>query len=388
MSDTIASMSLPVRPTHLLVNLGQLRRNLEAIRAKVQPARVMVMLKANAYGHGVDGVAPYIEPFLDHIGVATVEEGIYLRQIGIRKPILVAGGCLPWQIPAYLEFDLTLTASSPEILQAANQAAGAAGKSLKAHLKIDTGMERTGVRWYEAAPFLEQSLACQHLEIEGIYTHFANSETLETDETPRQSFSHPARQMGRFRDVLEFYPRRGLPPPPLRHAANSGAILNLPESYLDMVRPGLMFYGVYAHGALRSVPIATALTWKSQVVYSKVVRAGDPVSYGSLWAPESDSRVVTIPCGYGDGYFRRMTNRASVIVNGRKYPQVGRICMDQFMADLGQDEAGLGDEVILLGKSQGGEEISPEDLAEWAGTSPYEVLTNVSARVPRVFVED
>jgi alanine racemase len=389
MNDKITSMSLPVRPTHLLVNLGQLRRNLEAIRAKVKPAKVMVMLKANAYGHGVDGLAPFIEPYLDYIGVATLEEGIHLREIGIHKPILVAGGCLPGQISAHLDFDLTLTISSEQILQAAEQVARAAGKRIKAHLKIDTGMERVGVRWYEADSFLEQSLTCQNLEIEGIYTHFANSETLETDEMAREaSFAYASQQLDRFQQVLAFYERRNLPHPPLRHAANSGAVLNLPESYFDMVRTGILFYGVYPEDCLRSVDVATAITWKSQVVYSKITRAGASVSYGSLWSTEQDVRIVTIPCGYADGYFRRMTNHASVIVNGKKYPQVGRICMDQCMANLANDPAEMGDEVILLGRAASGEQITPADLAEWMGTNTYEVLTNISARVPRVFVEE
>jgi alanine racemase len=381
-------MSLPVRPTHLVVNLAQLRRNVQAIRARVSPARVMLMLKANAYGHGVEGVAPYLEPDLDYIGVATVEEGIHLRQIGIRKPILVVGGTLPGQVAAYLEFDLTLTIGTPEILQVAEALSDSAGRKIKAHLKIDTGMSRVGVPWDEAEAFLEQSLSCAHLEIEGIYTHFANADVPETELMPRrESFAYASQQLERFRQVLSFYPRRGLPYPALRHAANSGAILNLPESYFDMVRPGLLFYGVYPEGCPRPVAVEPALTWKSQVVQSKIVPAGRPVSYGSLWAPEADARVVTIPCGYADGYFRRMTNQAQVIVAGRKYPQVGRVCMDQFMASLGADSASLGDEVILLGRS-GAETIAPEDLAEWAGTATYEVLTNISARVPRVFVEE
>jgi alanine racemase len=382
-------MPIPLRPTQLVVNLSQLCRNVQAIRARVSPARVMVMLKANAYGHGLDGVAPFIEPHLDYIGVATLEEGVHLRQIGIRKPILIAGGCLAEQLPAYLEFDLTLTISSTLILEAAELAARAAGKPLKTHLKIDTGMERVGVRWYEAEPFLEQSLTCQNLEIEGIYTHFANSETLETDEMARKvSFAYASQQLDRFQQVLAFYEKRNLPHPPLRHAANSGAVLNLPESYFDMVRPGILFYGVYPEDCLRSVEVATVVTWKSRVVYSKITRAGAPVSYGSLWSTEQDARIVTIPCGYADGYFRRMTNHARVIVNGKKYPQVGRICMDQCMANLANDPAEMGDEVILLGRAASGEQITPADLAEWMGTNTYEVLTNISARVPRVFVED
>lgn len=382
-------MPIPLRPTQLVVNLSQLCRNVQAIRARVSPARVMVMLKANAYGHGLDGVAPFIEPYLDYIGVATLEEAIHLRQIGIRKPILVAGGCLPEQILAYIEFDLTLTISSMLILEAAELAARAAGKRLKVHLKIDTGMERVGVRWYEAEPFLEQSLTCQNLEIEGIYTHFANSETLEADAMVREaSFAYASQQLDRFQQTLAFYERRNLPHPPLRHAANSGAVLNLPESYFDMVRPGILFYGVYPEDCLRSVDVATAVTWKSRVVYSKITCAGAPVSYGSLWSTEQDARIVTIPCGYADGYFRRMTNHAWVIVNGKKYPQVGRICMDQCMANLANDPAEMGDEVILLGRAASGEQITPADLAEWMGTNTYEVLTNISARVQRVFVED
>lgn len=380
----------PLRPTHLVVNLTQLRRNVEAIRARVHPAKVLVMLKANAYGHGIDGVAPYIEPHVDYIGVAVLDEGVHLRALGITKPILVAGGTLPEHVPYYLERDLTLTVSHPAILEAAEAAAQAAEKPLKVHLKIDTGMERSGVRWYEAEPFLEQSLGCKHLDLEGIYTHFANSETLETpDMDKKKGFSYASDQLARFDEVLRFYEKRGLPRPRLVHTANSAAILNLPESYFDMVRPGVMFYGIYPDDeALRTVEIAPAATWKSQVVYSKISQPGHPVSYSSLWVSDHPVRTVTVPCGYADGYFRRMTNQPKVIVNGRKYQQVGRICMDQFMVNLEEDSAELGDEVILLGKAASGEQISAEDLAQWAGTNPYEVMTNIAARVPRLFMQE
>lgn len=383
-------MTLPLRPTHLVVNLTQIRRNLEAIRAKVAPSKVLAMLKANAYGHGLEGVARYLEPFVDYIGVAILDEGIRLREIGIKKPILVAGGTLPEHIPYYLEHDLTLTIGSLDILEAAEAASRAAGKRLKTHLKIDTGMERTSVRWYEAEAFLEQSLRCPHLEIEGIYTHFANSETLETPGMEKKwGFSYPSKQLERFNEVLQFYEKRGLLHPPLRHAANSAAVLNLPESYFDMVRPGVILYGVYPDDdSPRSMEIAPALTWKSQVVYVKQTLAGNPVSYSSLWVSDHPVNIATVPCGYADGYFRRMTNKPQVILNGKKYPQVGRICMDQFMLNLEADEARVGDEVILLGKSASGEVLRAEDLAEWAGTNPYEVMVNIGARVPRVFVTE
>ena len=383
--------SLPIRPTYLEVNLAALRRNVEAIRAHVQPAKVLVMLKANAYGHGVDGVAPYIEPFVDHIGVAILDEGITLRKMGIKKPILVAGGTLPELVELYLQNDLTLTVSSYEVLQAAENVAASAGKQLRVHIKIDTGMERSGIRWYEAAPFLEKTLECRNLDIEGIYTHFANSETLEDGLVERKAkYSYASQQLARFEEALAFYPNRGLPYPRLRHTANSAAILNLPKSYYDMVRPGVMFYGVYPDDdILRPIKIEPALTWRSKLVYSKRTMAGNPVSYGSLWAPSMDVNIGTIPCGYADGYFRRMSGLPKVIVNGKMMQQVGRICMDQCMVNMENADEPAGSDVILMGRhAKTGAVVSPEDLANWAGTNPYEVMTNISARVPRHFVVD
>jgi alanine racemase len=365
-----------MRPTYLEVDLPQLRRNLENIRAHVTPAKVMVMVKANAYGHGVEGVAPYIESYADYLGVALVEEEIHLRGLGINKPILVAGGTLPDQIPLFLDHDLTLTASSPDLLDAAEQSAASSQKPLKVHLKIDTGMERVGVHEYEAESFLAKSLACSHLEIEGIYTHFANS------ELPDRKYSDL--QLERFHEVLRFYERCSVPPPKYRHMANSGGILQVPESHLDLVRPGVLFYGIYpGRETDRTVDVKPAITWRSRAAYSKITPARRPVSYGSLWQAEVPTRIITVPCGYADGYFRRMTNQARVIINGKKYPQVGRICMDQFMVDAGQDQVQVGDQVVLLGEG-----IGAEDLADWAGTNEYEILTNISARVPRVFIKE
>ena len=364
-----------MRPTYLEVNLPQLRRNVEAIRKHVAPAKVMPMIKANAYGHGVDAVAPFLEPYVDYFGVAILEEGIHLRELGITKPILVAGGVLPEQVSSFAEHDLTLTGSSIDILDIAEEVSRSTGKRIKTHLKIDTGMERVGVHEYEAQPFIERSLKLKYVDVEGIYTHLANSEDAD--------LIHPRLQLERFQEVLHVYEQLSEPHPPLRHMANSAAILQFPESYFDLVRPGLMTYGVYPAGVSQSVEIAPALTWRSRVAYSKITKPGRPVSYGSLWQAEVETRIVTIPCGYGDGYFRRMTNHAQVLVNQKKYPQVGRICMDQFMVNVGSDAAQVGDEVVLLGEG-----ISAHDLAEWTGTNEYEVLTNISARVPRVFVQD
>ena len=378
-----------MRPTYLEVNLSQLKQNLENIRAKVAPAKVLVVLKANAYGHGVDGVAPFIAPFADYIGVAIVEEGIHLRKMGIATPILVMGGTLLEQLPDFFEYDLTLAASSLDLLTAAEQLAESTRKRLKVHLKIDTGMERIGVREYEAEALIRKSLACSHLEVEGIFTHFANSETLESDGLPSAGSKLPdskivkaSLQLERFQEVLSIYEGIGVSHPPIRHTANSGATLSLPQSYYDMVRPGVMFYGVYpARDIEKTIEVKPALIWKSKVVYSKITQPGRGVSYGSLWQAEAPTRIVTIPCGYADGYFRRMTNQARVVINGKSYPQVGRICMDQFMVNVDGGDVKVGDEVTLLGNG-----ITAEDLADWVGTNEYEVMTNVSARVPRVFV--
>ena len=189
-------------------------------------------------------------------------------------------------------------------------------------------------------------------------------------------------QFERFQEVLSVYEKLSEPHPPIRHTANSGATLSMPESYYDMVRPGVLFYGVYpARDIEKTIEVKPALMWKSKVVFSKITKPGRAVSYGSLWHAEAESRIATVPCGYADGYFRRNTNQGRVIINGKSYPQVGRVCMDQFMVNAGADDIEVGDEVTLMGNG-----IAPEELADWSGTNEYEIMTNISARVPRVFV--
>lgn len=365
-----------LRPTRVTVDLAAIRSNLAAIRSHVGSARVMPILKANAYGHGLVEVARAVEPASDALGVAYLEEGILLRQAGITAPILVLGGIIGSQIPLFLENRLSLCASSVDKLRAIDAEAAAMGVTASVHLKIDTGMERLGVHWYSADKLLDASLTCRHLSVDGIFSHFANSDAPD--------LSDARRQLDRFHTVLAFYERAGLRPP-MRHMANSAAIVRLPESHLDLVRPGILLYGVYPGDFPRDVPVRPALSWTSRVVYFKVVEAGNPVSYGSTWAPDHRVRVVTVPVGYGDGYFRSMSNKAEVAIRGHRYSQVGRVCMDQIVVNLDQGEAYNGDEVLLLGK-QGDVEITAEDLARWADTIPYEVLTNINTRVPRVYL--
>ncbi len=378
---TITQTAEVLRPTQVEVNLPRLTANYRAIQAHAAPAAVMPILKANAYGHGLVEVARHMQALgAPYLGVAFLEEGILLREAGVTTPILVLGGIIGNQVPLFLEHDLTLTASSVEKLGQIEEAARTMGVRAKVHLKIDTGMERIGVHYYSAEPLLEASLACTHFEVEGIFSHFANADAAD------QSYSQL--QLDRFHGVLDFYARRGLPPP-LRHMANSAAIAGFRPSHLDMVRAGLLLYGVYPSAETpRTVEVRPALSWKSRVVYFKVVPPNHPVSYGSTWQSDHSVRMVTVPVGYGDGYFRAMSGRAEVIIRGRRYPVVGRVCMDQIMVNIEWETAYNGDEVILIGEHGDGAAITVEELADWAGTIPWEILTNVNTRVPRVYRRD
>ncbi len=375
---TISSKGV-VRPTYVEVDLSRITENYQAIQAQVAPATVMPILKANGYGHGLVEIGRHLETLnAPYLGVAFLEEGILLREAGLKTPILVLGGILDNQVPLFLQYDLTLTASSVEKLTQIDKAAKSKGVTAKVHLKIDTGMERLGVHYYNADSLLEAALACEHCHVEGIFSHFANSDT--------DDLSSAEIQLARFQNVLNFYKERNLPPP-MRHMANSGAILQMPHSHYDMVRAGILLYGVYPSSDVpRSVIVRPALSWKSRVVYFKVVKPGHPVSYGSTWQSDHMVRVVTVPVGYGDGYFRALSNKTQVIIRDKAYPVVGRICMDQMMVNIEWESAYNGDEVILIGESDN-ESITCDQLAELAGTIPYEILTNINTRVPRIYID-
>ena len=365
-----------LRPTYAVVSLRRLRENLAAVKDHVAPSRVMVILKANAYGHGIEAVARCLAPQADAFGVALVEEGIALRRLGLENPILVMGGIWTKQIPLFLEHRLTFTVPSLARLRDIEEAAAAAGATARVHLKIDTGMERIGVHHYNAEGLLEAAAGSAHVEVDGVYSHFASADAEDLGEARVQ--------LERFEEALSFYERRSLPCPE-RHMANSAALLRLPESRLDLVRAGILLYGVYPFaGAPRGVEVRPALAWKSRVVFFKVVEAGRPVSYGGTWSSDHRVRLVTVPVGYGDGYFRSLSNKAEVVLRGRRYRQVGRVCMDQMMVNIEWDSGYNGDEVVLIGE-QGDESVTVEELAEWAGTIPYEVLTAINDRVPRLY---
>ncbi|MEO1064617.1 MAG: alanine racemase [Actinomycetota bacterium] len=367
-----------VRPTHAQIELAAIGDNVAAVAAHVAPAEVMPVIKANAYGHGLVEVGRHLQATgIGWLGVAYVEEGIALRRAGVEVPILVLGGSAAAQAPAFLRHDLTPSVSSVAKLRLFSQAAEAAGRRVDVHLQVDTGMERLGVHWYSAEPFVDEAIRDPHVHVGGVWSHLANGDAVD--------LTHARTQLTRFEEVVDLFDRRSVEMP-LRHLANSGGVLQLPETHLDLVRPGIMIYGVLPDPDVRrTVDVRPAMRWVSEVVYVKTVEAGSPVSYGSTWAPEEATRIATVPVGYGDGYLRLNSNRAEVLVGGRRCPVVGRVCMDQLMVDVGEAEVSTGDEVVLLG-DQGDERITAEELAAHAETIGYEVLTNVNDRVPRRYV--
>lgn len=364
------------RPTQVRVNLDAISHNYRQLRQLAGNALVMPVVKANAYGHGLVEVAQHLEAERPpYFGVATFEEAIALREAGVQTPILVFGGMYDAQIPHYIRQRLALTASSVSKLRAIDRASAELGLRAEVHLKVDTGMERVGVHHYNAHHLVDAALDCEHVDVRGVYTHFATADEDDLD--------FALLQLERFEHVRE-YARERLGSRTLFHAANSAATLKLPAAHFDMVRTGIALYGVAPSPQMvPPVPLRTAMSWVSRVVYFKIVRAGDSVSYGRSWRAESDTRVVTVPVGYADGYSRALSNKAQVRINGRRYPVVGTVCMDQLMVDIGDDSAFNGDEVVLMGNG-----VDAHQLADWQSTIAYEVLTRIGSRVPRCYCFD
>jgi alanine racemase len=371
------SLDEVIRPTVVEVDLNILQNNFTNIKSYIGRTKIMPILKANAYGHGLIRTAQlYQQLNADYLGVAVVEEGMLLRLNEINIPILVLGGIWGNQIPLFLKHKLTITASSIDKLNQIDDTAANMKLKAKVHLKIDTGMERIGVHYYSSEKFIETAHKFKNIFIEGIYSHFANADADDLRETKLQ--------LERFYSVLNYLQKYSMNIP-LKHISNSAAIVQMPEANFDLVRPGILLYGIYPSAKIKkNISVKPALVWKSRVVYFKVIRAGDSVGYGSTWRSDHQIRAVTIPVGYGDGYFRSLSNKSKVIINGKKYPVIGTVSMDQIVVNIENDSAFNGDEVILLGESEK-EKISAADLAQLAGTIPYEILTNINTRVPRIY---
>ncbi len=380
--------------TIALVDLGAVAANIRELRRITNPdARIMAVVKADAYGHGDIKVSETaLSNGADALGVARIEEGRSLRKAGISAPILVLGHIPEADLANLIEYDLTATLFSLPVARAVSRAAAKHGTSIRGHIKIDTGMGRLGllsddVRTSEEPDRNLQSLASDVLaiaklpgiDLEGIYTHFATA-----DRCDSQFASH---QFSVFLELLTRLKNAGLSIP-IRHAANSGAIIHMPETHLDMVRPGISLYGLYPAKETdrRRISLVPAMSLKSRIIHLKKVPAHFPVSYGGTYQTDSPTIIATVPVGYADGYSRAFSNCGYMLVRGQQAPVIGRVCMDLTLLDVGHiPDVRLNDEVVVFG-SQGSSSISADDLADRLGTINYEVVTSISHRIPRVYV--
>lgn len=370
-----------LRATRTEISLPNLEHNIAAIRKRLRPeTKFLAVVKANAYGHGLEEVARYVCAHgADYLGVAIAEEGVRLREAGIEAPMLILGASLDTHIDCILDHDLTPTVFSIHTMNSLQAAAERREKQCRFHFKVDTGMNRIG--FVDKAAFEEAlcNLAqCHNLVFEGLFTHFAVS------EIPDKSFTHL--QGERFQEYISIAEKHGYHP--ILHASNSGGALELPELQFDMVRGGLAMYGFHPSGrSVEGIDLRPVLSWKTNVVNTKEVACGETVSYGRNFTATRQTRVATLPVGYGDGYKRCLSNRAAVLIHGKRAPQIGTVCMDQIMCDVTDiPDVEIGDEVILLG-AQGDESITADEMARWADTISYEILLSISERVPRVFLD-
>ncbi len=370
------------RATRTVVNLENLRHNIIAFRNHIATeTEIMAVVKADGYGHGASEIAKVaLNNGATWLGVAFVEEGINLRTEGFKVPILVLNPPFINQAALFFEYSLTPTIFTRETAKAFSDLAVKNNCTKEFHLKVDTGMGRVGVFPYTATEnFLVSTGKLPNLACSGIYTHFATAD--EKDK------NFAEKQLSRFLELIGSLKNQGICPP-LVHAANSAATLEMPKAWLDLVRLGISMYGHYPSEEVNknTLPLKPLMSLKSRVSFVKVVPAGTCISYGCTYVTKSETPVATIPLGYGDGYSRLLSNKAHVLIRGKRHPIIGRVCMDQFMVDISADpRIQAGDEVVLFGE-QGEASIPAEEVAGLLGTINYEVLCAVNKRVPRIYL--
>lgn len=366
-----------LRPTYAEIDLGAIRRNVQAVRARVgSRVKIMPAVKANGYGHGAVQVSlAALEAGADSLGVASIEEALELRSAGIGVPMLILG-CAPVEAAGdIVRHGVTSTVCDMEFGRALSDAAVRQGSVGPVHVKVDTGMGRIGVTPNECENLVRELLSLPGIRVEGIFTHLPSS------DEPDPTFT--TEQLRSFRKLTLDLRAKGYHIP-CCHAANSGAILAHKESFLDLVRPGIMIYGLHpCHNIERSIGIEPALSLKSHIVFLKEVPVGATVSYGRTFTAARRTKVATIPIGYADGYNRLLSNRGQAMVRRKLAPVIGRVCMDQTMLDVTDvPEVRVGDEITLYG---GSGPISVEEIARKLDTIPYEVVCSISQRVQRLY---
>lgn len=364
------------------INCQQFIRNIQVLKSYVADSRQNVKfclpVKANAYGHGLVEIAKITETHVDYFAVASLDEGSILRQNGIVKPILVFGAFADDQVAGLIEYNLEITVSSLYKAQVVTQYCKQNGIKAMVHLKIDTGMNRVGVRVESAKSLIDFVVNQKELKLVGIYSHLANSDYGNDDFT--------FKQIEQFKHVVKYV--KSIDNNIICHIANSGGVRFYPDSYFDMVRPGIATYGYLSNGLLGDglAGIKPCFSLKSMVTYFKVVAKNSGISYNHTYITSEQTRVVTIPIGYGDGYRRALSNVGQVLIRGDRYTISGTICMDMLMVDIGVNgTAYVGDEVVLIGV-QGCENITLESVAKLCNTIVYEILCGFNDRIPRLYV--
>jgi alanine racemase len=373
-----------IRPTHALVDLRALQANYQAVTryvarpgsGRAAPPGVIAVVKANAYGHGAAGVGLALERSgARMLACADIEEGVLLREAGVRMPILVFGALSISDVSGLFDYDLVPTISTPSAARALQAAAAARARTLHCHLKIDTGMNRLGFRHDGLARTIPALAASRHLVIDAAYTHFA---TADDDGCPLFEM-----QRARFEQACRELERLGIPLP-ARHAANSAALLRDERVWYDFVRPGLLLYGVAPITGRAPLPLRPVMSLRSRVVAVKGVRPGEIVGYGARFRAERPASIATVPAGYADGLDWRLGGRGHVLVQGQLAPIVGSVCMDMIMVDVTGMAVRPGDDVVIIGE-QAGTEIGVRDIAGACGTISYEVLSRLGSRIERMY---
>ncbi len=367
-----------IRPTHVQVSRSALRHNAQVIRDTVPPeTKIMAVVKDDCYGHGVTICVPeFLAAGLDFFGVSMVEEARQLRSMGVTSRIALLTTPVHGHFREMTDLDLDVLISNRRDAQEFSDCAVALGRRLRVHAYLDTGMTRNGAYPHEMPDLLAAIAEMPGLHVQGFASHFARSEEVDSDFSGKQLeiFDTTLRAMldkgYRFEDI---------------HIANSGGILNHPASHYSLVRPGIALYGYHPTGERQlESRLKPSITYQTEISSLRRVPAGTPISYGSTYYTTEETIIATLPLGFGDGLPRLFSNKLSALINGKRYPQVGTICMDESMLDIGQDESvKVGDEVVILGSS-GEERNDAWELGRLIGTIPYEITTRISSRVPRI----
>ena len=373
------------RATRAEIDLTAFRHNLQNLRKYLDPqTRIMAVVKADAYGHGAVPCARIAveSGAANYLGAGVIEEGIELRENGLNAPILILGSIFPDEAEDLVRHNLATILCTQPLAQALSKEAEKQNKTISVHIKVDTGMNRLGISPENLPALLDQVRNLKNLKIEAVSTHFSSADDEDLSVTQAQ--------LEEFQTALTILQKEGVHTP-IVHCANTSALFKFPESHFNMVRPGLILYGVLPSPSLRPIidqgenPFQPVMQWKSQIILLKPIAKNQPVSYSGSFTTQRDSLIATLPIGYADGLHRMLSNKMDVLIRGRRAPQVGNICMDMILIDVTDiPDVQAGDEVVIFGR-QGDEMISVEELAVKGKTIPYEILCSVSKRVPRIY---